>query len=141
MRGGGKKWYNTRMMSPRKKTAKTAAAAAASAKKKAAAEERPFLRKRPARKRRWKWSDESRAKISASAKQTWQDPLVRKRRVEGIRKAMKTPEVRARIMERSEERRGRKHTAATIRKMRASALRHRGRKKTAAKKSRKKSAA
>ena len=46
---------------------------------------------------------------------------------------MKTPEVRARILERSEERRGRKHTAATIRKMRASALRQRGRKKKAAK--------
>ena len=119
------------MMSPRKK--KIASGSPASAAKKSAAK-KPVARKKAAsRKRRWTWSDESRAKISASATQTWQDPVVRERRVEGIRRAMKTPEVRARILERSEERRGRKHTAATIRKMRASALRQRGRKKTAAK--------
>ena len=120
------------MMSPRKK--KIASGSSASAAKKRAAKKPVAHKKASARKRRWKWSDESRAKISASATETWQDPVVRKRRVEGIRRAMKTPEVRARIMERSEERRGRKHTAATIRKMRASALRQRGRKKAAAKK-------
>ena len=119
------------MMSPRKK--KTASGSPASAAQKRAAKKPVARKKAAARKRRWKWSDESRAKISASATQTWQDPVVRERRVEGIRRAMKTPEVRARILERSEERRGRKHTAATIRKMRASALRQRGRKKKAAK--------
>ena len=119
------------MMSPRKK--KTASGSPASAAQKRAAKKSVGRKKASARKRRWTWSDESRAKISASATQTWQDPVVRERRVEGIRRAMKTPEVRARILERSEERRGRKHTAATIRKMRASALRQRGRKKTAEK--------
>ena len=119
------------MMSPRKKK-KIASGSSASAAQKRAAKKPVARKKASARKRRWTWSDESRAKISASATQTWQDPAVRERRVEGIRRAMKTPEVRARILERSEERRGRKHTAATIRKMRASALRQRGRKKKAA---------
>ena len=135
------------MTPPRKKKTKSAAAKPAAKKraaKKTAAKKTVAtatglsVRKRATRRRRWKWSAESRAKISKSAKQTWQDPGVRARRVAGIRRAMKTPEVRERILARSEERRGRKHTAATIRKMRASALRQRGRKqkKTAARKKR-----
>ena len=136
------------MTPPRKKKIKSAAAKPPARKKSAAkkaAAKKPAaslvglsVRKRAARKRRWTWSAESRAKISRSATQTWQDPGVRARRVAGIRRAMKTPEVRQRIIARSEERRGRKHTAATIRKMRASALRQRGRKgkKAAARKKR-----
>ena len=108
---------------PRKRAAKTAVKAAAKPAAKTAAK---AAAKKTARKRGWKWSDESRAKISASATSTWQDPVVRARREAGIRRAMKRPQVRARILARSAARRGKKHTTATIRKMRASALRQRG---------------
>ena len=108
---------------PRKRAAKTAVKRAVKRAAKVAAK---VAAKKTARKRGWKWSDESRAKISASATSTWQDPVVRARREAGIRRAMKRPQVRARILARSAARRGKKHTTATIRKMRASALRHRG---------------
>ena len=108
---------------PRKRAAKTAVKSAVKRAAKGAAK---VAAKKTARKRGWKWSDESRAKISASATSTWQDPVVRARREAGIRRAMKRPQVRARILARSAARRGKKHTTATIRKMRASALRHRG---------------
>ena len=108
---------------PRKRAAKSAAKGAVKRAAKGAAK---VAAKKTARKRGWKWSDESRAKISASATSTWQDPVVRARREAGIRRAMKRPQVRARILARSAARRGKKHTTATIRKMRASALRHRG---------------
>ena len=108
---------------PRKRAAKSAVKRAVKRAAKGAAK---VAAKKTARKRGWKWSDESRAKISASATSTWQDPVVRARREAGIRRAMKRPQVRARILARSAARRGKKHTTATIRKMRASALRHRG---------------
>ena len=114
---------------PRKKSAprkRAAKSAVKSAVKRAAKGAAKVAAKKTARKRGWKWSDESRAKISASATSTWQDPVVRARREAGIRRAMKRPQVRARILARSAARRGKKHTTATIRKMRASALRHRG---------------
>ena len=112
---------------PRKQAAKTAVKGAVKRAAKGAAKvAAKVAAKKTARKRGWKWSDESRAKISASATSTWQDPVVRARREAGIRRAMKRPQVRARILARSAARRGKKHTTATIRKMRASALRHRG---------------
>lgn len=105
---------------------KTAVRKKAAAKKAAAA--KPFQPRSPrrddGRERRWQWSDASRAQISNSAVQTWQDPTVRARRIAGIRRAMQTPEVRARIEARGKARRGRKHSPATIDKMRAAALRY-----------------